>query len=463
MATLGNPVAMSEKIPRGPWTDQTAELIEKLFEKAYKALDIAIEMEGDVSSADGNADDPASSVGDVLGPAASVDGEVTLYEGSTGKRLKRADQTGLAYLTAGVLSAFAMATARILGRTTAGSGAPEELTLTEVLDLVGSAAEGDILYRAASDWARLPAADDGDILTLASGVPAWAAGASGTGFLSGSGHPQGTQSATVGNWYFDTATGYVYRKLRGSGNTGWYYVPILGAGAGFDGGPLVWNMLPGGPATTNMFSNVTTFGMLALDATAGVGASGVNSPARHYDSGKPYAQAQTGAVSGNVTSLTTPTGGTRLFLLDDDIDVTFLIKTGGSVADVRIWLGISNAGVSDTATLGSAGQGSIAFRFSTTEGDAGWRPATQINGGANQTLGAAIGSVAADTIYRLRIRFVRTGTPTAYFSVDDGAETAITTNIPATGNAFDIVLGIVTKAAAAKVIRWRAVGATIGS
>lgn len=69
------------------------------------------------------------------------------------------------------------ATSRILGRKTAGSGDVEECTLTEVLDFVGSAAQGDILYRDASSWARLAAGTAAYILkTGGSGAnPSWAA------------------------------------------------------------------------------------------------------------------------------------------------------------------------------------------------------------------------------------------------------------------------------------------------
>lgn len=45
---------------------------------------------------------------------------------------------------------------RILGRTS-GAGPGEELTLSQVLDFIGSATQGDILYRGASAWARLAA------------------------------------------------------------------------------------------------------------------------------------------------------------------------------------------------------------------------------------------------------------------------------------------------------------------
>lgn len=68
------------------------------------------------------------------------------------------------------------ATSRVIGRKTAGSGDPEELTLSETLDFVGSAAQGDILYRGAATWARLAAGTSGQFLqTLGTGAnPAWA-------------------------------------------------------------------------------------------------------------------------------------------------------------------------------------------------------------------------------------------------------------------------------------------------
>ena len=46
--------------------------------------------------------------GDVVGPAASVDGEIALFDATTGKLLKRATGTGPAKVTSGVLSAAAI-------------------------------------------------------------------------------------------------------------------------------------------------------------------------------------------------------------------------------------------------------------------------------------------------------------------------------------------------------------------
>lgn len=67
------------------------------------------------------------------------------------------------------------ATARILGRKSAGAGDPEECTLSEVLDFIGSAAQGDILYRGASGWQRLPAGSANNVLLSggASANPSW--------------------------------------------------------------------------------------------------------------------------------------------------------------------------------------------------------------------------------------------------------------------------------------------------
>lgn len=67
------------------------------------------------------------------------------------------------------------ATSRALGRKTSGAGDPEELTLSELLDFIGSAAQGDILYRGASAWARLAAGTSGQYLkTQGAGAnPTW--------------------------------------------------------------------------------------------------------------------------------------------------------------------------------------------------------------------------------------------------------------------------------------------------
>ncbi len=76
------------------------------------------------------------------------------------------------------------ATKRILARKTAGSGDIEEATLSEILDFITSAAQGDILYRGAATWARLGAGTSGQFLkTQGAGAdPVWATVAAGSVF-----------------------------------------------------------------------------------------------------------------------------------------------------------------------------------------------------------------------------------------------------------------------------------------
>jgi hypothetical protein len=73
------------------------------------------------------------------------------------------------------------ATQRVLGRNTAGAGDPEEVTFSQFLDWIGSAAQGDILFRGATTWSRLGAGTSGNFLqTQGAGAnPIWAPGGSG--------------------------------------------------------------------------------------------------------------------------------------------------------------------------------------------------------------------------------------------------------------------------------------------
>lgn len=79
------------------------------------------------------------------------------------------------------------ATQRVLGRNTSGSGDPEEVTFTQFLDWVGSAAQGDILYRGSSGWTRLAAGTAGQVLQTngAAANPSWATPSSGSMTLLG--------------------------------------------------------------------------------------------------------------------------------------------------------------------------------------------------------------------------------------------------------------------------------------
>jgi hypothetical protein len=67
----------------------------------------------------------------------------------------------------------ATATQRLIGRNTAAAGNFEEVTLSQLLDWVGSAANGDLLYRSGGVWTRLVANATGHSLRLSGGLPTW--------------------------------------------------------------------------------------------------------------------------------------------------------------------------------------------------------------------------------------------------------------------------------------------------
>lgn len=98
--------------------------------------------------------------GDVVGPASATDNRIARFNGTTGKLLKDGGTVATADMADNVITYAKMqdvsATARVLGRKTAGSGDPEELSLSDVLDMIGSAAQGDVLFRGAAGWSRLP-------------------------------------------------------------------------------------------------------------------------------------------------------------------------------------------------------------------------------------------------------------------------------------------------------------------
>lgn len=123
----------------------------------------------------------------VVGRSANSTGDVADITAGANDRILRRVSNALDFgqITAGMVPndviTYAMiqnvsATDRILGRDTVGAGDVEELTLSAVLDFIGSPAQGDILYRGAATWARLGAGSAANqvLRTGGSGAnPAW--------------------------------------------------------------------------------------------------------------------------------------------------------------------------------------------------------------------------------------------------------------------------------------------------
>lgn len=128
----------------------------------------------------------------VIGRAAnSVGNPADILAGSNDQILRRvANALDFGQLTIGMfpndLVTYAKiqqvsATARLLARKTAGAGSVEEATLSEILDFIGSAAHGDMLYRGSSAWSRLAAGAEGKVLTAhGAAAPTWETPAGGS-------------------------------------------------------------------------------------------------------------------------------------------------------------------------------------------------------------------------------------------------------------------------------------------
>lgn len=153
-----------------------------------------------------------------------------------------------------------------------------------------------------------------------------------------------------------------------------------------------------------------------------------NAGANANDSSNSFMTLVTTAAAGNLGGWITASFN----LIRPSHDPTFeiLVKTGAAadLANQRLWIGLVDAEITNVDTL-AAGREFIGFRYSSVAADPGWMPV--LNDGTTQSVGTVLGgAIAAATVYKLRVRVVSGGTPTAYFSVNDGAEQAMTANFP---------------------------------
>lgn len=90
----------------------------------------------------------AAGIGDVVGPSSSVNNEIVLFNGTTGKLIKAATGTGVVHATSGVYSASdvtlaeivpATAASRLLGRRSGSAGDWEEVSLGTGLSMSSGA------------------------------------------------------------------------------------------------------------------------------------------------------------------------------------------------------------------------------------------------------------------------------------------------------------------------------------
>jgi hypothetical protein len=140
------------------WTPRTAESIRKEHERIYQYLSqVATDLYNITIVVNGI---PG---GDVAGPASSLDGQIALFDGLTGKLLKVATGTGIVTATGGVYNTS---------------------TLSALLDTLLGSAQGTVVYRDAAAWAGLAPGTAGQVLSTqgAAANPQWVNQSGGTAY-----------------------------------------------------------------------------------------------------------------------------------------------------------------------------------------------------------------------------------------------------------------------------------------
>jgi hypothetical protein len=230
----GDILTMAEGFPN--WLPrQAAPLAPYILQTAYPGLPNALVLTGS------NSNLIIASAGNIIKVLRSaLTGDVTA-----------STDDNLTTIANGVVSYAKMqnvsAASRVLGRKSSGSGAVQEVSLTELLDFIGSAAQGDILFRGASTWQRLGAGTNGQTFqTRGPGAdPQWANPASSGGVDIQSFTTAGTFTGLSG-WQKPIGARVVEAWVTGAGGGGGSgrrgpTSENTGGGAGGGGGGLTWS------------------------------------------------------------------------------------------------------------------------------------------------------------------------------------------------------------------------------
>ncbi|MEO8609541.1 MAG: hypothetical protein ABI690_16740 [Chloroflexota bacterium] len=176
----------------------------------------------------------------------------------------------------------------------------------------------------------------------------------------------------------------------------------------------------------------------------GIAAPTVTGATASNDVDSTYINFATTAVIGNIAGLISATFN----LVRPGYDPTFIavIRTGADITNLRLFVGLF---ATAPTNADNPPNNSICFRYSAPAADGGWRGVSR--DAAAQTVSAQIGSnLAANTKYTLKFR--KQGS-TVYFSVDNGAETAISTNLPADATDLGVGVRVIATAAAIKNLK----------
>lgn len=181
--------------------------------------------------------------GDVVGPSSSVDGQITLFDGTSGKLLKAATTTGLIKASSGVISAATAGTDYIVPG--GALGTPSSGTLTFCTNLPISTGVSGLGSGVATALAV-------NVGSAGAFVPTSGSGASGTWDISISGSANAATTAT--NLASGAANQIAYQT--GSGATSFITAPTTGSTyLSWNGTTFAWAAAGGGTTTNALTMN----------------------------------------------------------------------------------------------------------------------------------------------------------------------------------------------------------------
>src|SRR5688572_23493993 len=317
----------------------------------------------------------------------------------------------------------------------------------------GGMVNGGVVYSTATAMAVTAAGTAGQLLTSAgAAAPTW----EDNYYKSGTGNPQGVLAAAVGTLYTDRSTGRVWAKQGGAATAyGWYPIASYGTGGALERPTWGWRYhfdnrvfnVTGSILGTSLFTQVLNS---ATYTTIGSGATA-----------QPSLRISTTVSGGNVAQFTgSATTATPVF----DFDFDFVIKyaTHSDITGLRMWLALTSTDAlagQDNMTAAATVARHIAVRYSSVAGNTGWVGLCK-NGANNVSTTAVLNTFATGAITMGLVR-IRKVSGVVYFSVDDGTEVTLSSNVPSTGLTY-FYFGIENTAGVQRFMYFRSATLSVG-